>query len=140
MKITSIIVDSIGTLIDKIGNAIDKNVTSDDERLKAKKDLTNIILKYSTDITAAQERLLTAEMTGNTIQRIWRPIVMFVFTAIVVIASFVDVRLNEVPPEFWGLLKLGMGGYIIGRSSEKIVSNLSQNTEILKNRRKDRKK
>ena len=28
----------------------------------------------------------------------------------------------EIPPDMWGLLKLGLSGYIVGRSGEKMVT------------------
>jgi len=136
MKITKIVIDSVTSLIKNAGAAIDRNVTSKEERLKAKTDLTKLILDYSTNITNTQQQLLLTEMTGNTLQRIWRPILMFVFAGVVIVATFVDVKLNEVPTEFWSLLKLGMGGYILGRTTEKVVNNLSTNTELSIKKRK----
>ena len=37
----------------------------------------------------------------------------------------VDV-IMPIPPEMWGLLKIGMGGYIVGRSIEKGVKTWKQ--------------
>ena len=31
--------------------------------------------------------------------------------------------LLELPPDLWGLLKIGLGGYVVGRSAEKVASN-----------------
>ena len=28
----------------------------------------------------------------------------------------------EIPPDMWGLLKIGLGGYVVGRSAEKAVT------------------
>jgi hypothetical protein len=38
----SFLTDGASTLVDSIGNAIDKNITSDEERLKLRNELTNI--------------------------------------------------------------------------------------------------
>ena len=27
----------------------------------------------------------------------------------------------EIPPDMWGLLKIGLGGYVVGRSAEKVA-------------------
>jgi len=29
-----------------------------------------------------------------------------------------------LPPDLWDLLKIGLGGYIVGRSSEKVVKTI----------------
>jgi hypothetical protein len=58
----------------------------------------------------------------------WRPITMLVF--VVIIANnyilypylslfFTEAPILDIPPEMWELLKLGIGGYILGRSAEK---------------------
>jgi len=33
-----------------------------------------------------------------------------------------DAPMLEIPPDMWGLLKLGLSGYIVGRSGEKMVT------------------
>ncbi len=61
----------------------------------------------------------------------WRPITMLTFVAIIannyILAPYislfftVDVTL-DLPPDLWDLLKIGLGGYVVGRSVEKVVS------------------
>ncbi len=33
-----------------------------------------------------------------------------------------DAPVLEIPPDMWGLLKIGLGGYVVGRSGEKIAT------------------
>lgn len=65
----------------------------------------------------------------------WRPITMLVF--VVIIANnyilypylslfFTEAPILDIPPEMWELLKLGIGGYILGRSSEKLMKNYNE--------------
>lgn len=65
----------------------------------------------------------------------WRPITMLVF--VVIIANnyilypylslfFTEAPILDIPPEMWELLKLGIGGYIVGRTSEKLVKNYNE--------------
>lgn len=65
----------------------------------------------------------------------WRPITMLVF--VVIIANnyilypylslfFTEAPILDIPPEMWELLKLGIGGYILGRSSEKLMKNYKE--------------
>ena len=61
---------------------------------------------------------------------------MLIFVAIIannyIIAPYIQVLFGKqftvflpIPPDMWGLLKLGIGGYILGRSAEKISQNIN---------------
>ena len=60
----------------------------------------------------------------------WRPALMFVLTSILtlnyIILPVVNIITPIVPPtlptELWTLLTVTSGGYIVGRSGEKIVT------------------
>ena len=54
----------------------------------------------------------------------WRPLVMLIFTGLIVARMFGWTAGNVTPAEYmelWGLVKLGLGGYVVGRSVEKIA-------------------
>ena len=60
--------------------------------------------------------------------RNWRPIMMLSFVAIIVnnhmLAPYLQLFgapyiIMEIPENMWDLLKLGISGYIVGRSAEK---------------------
>ncbi|BCS87344.1 hypothetical protein PSDVSF_05860 [Pseudodesulfovibrio sediminis] len=79
---------------------------------------------------AAQVQVLVTEMSGNWLQRSWRPILMLVIVAIVANNYLVYPYLAlfwpeapelSLPPELWQLMKIGVGGYVVGRSAEKGV-------------------
>lgn len=38
-----------------------------------------------------------------------------------VVAPIFGTTQAEIPPDMWDLLKLGVGGYVVGRSTEKAV-------------------
>jgi hypothetical protein len=63
----------------------------------------------------------------------WRPITMLVFVFIIfnnyVLVPYAQAFGANIPtlnltPEMWELLKIGIGGYIIGRSAEKVADKL----------------
>lgn len=58
----------------------------------------------------------------------WRPILMLVFGALIV-ARFFGYTAPDISPqeyvELWSLLKLGIGGYVIGRSVEKVTPTIA---------------
>ena len=134
MKLLSSILDSSEKLVGSVGEAFDKNFTNKEEQIEVKVKLLNEVNKLVLETQKAQLELISLEATGNKLQRSWRPIVMLCFAGIVIYAFFVqpafftdavEVR-SELPEEFWDLLKIGMGGYIIGRSGEKIAKSVSE--------------
>lgn len=85
-------------------------------------DLESQLLKSKTD-------LIKTEMQGNWFQKSWRPVLMLMFGFIVIynywFAPTFGTPTTELPQDFWQLLKISIGGYVIGRSGEKIVPQLS---------------
>ena len=65
----------------------------------------------------------------------WRPITMLTFVFIIannyIIYPYLSLIFDEapmlqIPPDMWDLLKLGLGGYVVGRTVEKTVKSYSQ--------------
>lgn len=120
----------LDSIIGSIGGIIDKCVTSERERAKAKTLLGTTLLGHLDQIYDMQRQTLLAEMNGNWLQRSWRPIVMLCFAGIVVAGVFFDIPyLNDDSP-FWTLLQIGLGGYIVGRSAEKISSQIIKQKKL----------
>lgn len=136
-------------IIDSAGGLIDKITTSDEEKLNAKNELAEIVTKSMSSLQQAQKEIIAGEVSGNWQQRSWRPIIMLSFGFIVIYAYFIEpafINPNEaeqiaskISPKFWDLLEIGFGGYIIGRSAEKITGSLTKNSDISFFRKKDRK-
>lgn len=125
------IVDTVVGLIKPIGDIVDKFVTTDAEKAEAKRKLVEMQNGMLTQIIAYEQKQLTlqadivkAEAQGHSwLQRNWRPITMLTFLVLVVCDSFglLTFRLSQ---EAWALLKIGLGGYVIGRSAEKITPSI----------------
>ena len=64
------------------------------------------------------------EAQGNWLQKSWRPLVMLCFTFIILLGVFILIPLLDDNSEFWNLLEIGLGGYIIGRSVEKVTGKI----------------
>jgi len=110
----------------------DSLITTDDERLKWKATLEKIEndlkvegYKYDTALAEARSSIIIAEAQSQSwLARNWRPMIMLMFgTLIMLIATgLMDVEaLARVPEQLWRLLQIGIGGYIVGRSAEKII-------------------
>jgi len=72
---------------------------------------------------------IQAEATGESwLQRNWRPLTMVWFSALIGGYWFGYTPENlseEAILSLFGLIKLGLGGYVLGRSAEKITKELS---------------
>ena len=119
------------SLVDSIGNAFDKNFTNEEERIKAKTELLAMVNDFILKVAEVKAEVLKVELSGNWLQRSWRPIIMLSFGFIVIYRYFIaptfNLPLAELPTNFWDLLELGLGGYVIGRSAEKILQGSSIN-------------
>ena len=79
------------------------------------------ILDYEQSILEAQKEIIVAEAKGGSwMQRNWRPITMLTFLFLVVVDSFGFLPFR-LAAEAWTLLQIGLGGYVVGRSAEKVV-------------------
>lgn len=126
----------VSDLVGSIGKVIDNVSTTDAERLEAQRKLIEIernfqikMMEIDTEYAKAQAGVIETEMKSESwMARNWRPILMMVFTYIVlhrfVLAPVFSFPQVEIPTDLWELLKLGMGGYIIGRSAEKIAPSV----------------
>lgn len=122
----------ISGVVQPVTNLIDKLHTSEEEKLQARAalvglqvQLTEKMLDYEARLLEAQSSVIKAEATGRgVLQRNWRPITMLTFLALVVADTlgYTEFRLSE---QAWELLKIGLGGYVIGRSAEKIAPTIA---------------
>ena len=68
---------------------------------------------------------MQAEAQGQSwLQRTWRPITMLVFVALIVTRwlGWCAPNLGEAEAlKLWDIVQLGLGGYVIGRSAEKVL-------------------
>ena len=112
-----------------------------------KNELSEIVLNSLNQLHENQQSIIALEAKGNWLQRSWRPILMLSFGFIVIYAYFIEPAFidtqspisESLNDNFWGLLKIGMGGYIIGRSAEKISQTVTSNIDMPFMKKKDRK-
>lgn len=135
-----IVLDFISGIFKPATELIDELHTSEEEKLK----LRNSLVKLQNEVTMKQLELLgkqmdverelldvrskaiIAEAAGSSwLQRNWRPMTMVVFVVLIVLGVF-DYLPSELPKEFMSLVKIGLGGYVIGRSVEKAGPSIAK--------------
>jgi hypothetical protein len=133
-------INPFGKVIDSIGDAIDKNVTSDEERLTLKKEITALnnqitdkILEIELKRLEAQAAVLNTELKGESwLQRSWRPITMLCFVALIVSywMGYSPPNLTQEDRGFiFEIIQWGLGGYIVSRGVEKTAKNWKKKDE-----------
>lgn len=120
----------IQAIIGPVAGIVDKFVEDKDLKAKLNQELELEMLKKQDELTKiAADVVKTEAASEHWIVAAWRPILMLVITFIVAmhyaifpIANLFGVDLMiTLPPELWNLLTIGVGGYVVGRSGEKMV-------------------
>lgn len=139
----------LSTLFEPLGKAVDAVHTSQEERgqirlelAKAQIAMASGVLDYEARLAESKERIIVAEAEGRSwLQRNWRPTLMMTIACIIGWNYLVHPLLNwglvvarveaqpppilDLPSELWTLLQIGVGGYIVGRSAEKVTDTLA---------------
>lgn len=119
-------INFLGPLLDGVSKVIDKVVPDAGEAQRIKAELQVQVLNGHLKEIEAAAAVIQAEAKGESwLQRNWRPMLMCLFGVIIannyIIHPIAGGPMMPLPPEMWELLKLGIGGYVLGRSVEKGV-------------------
>lgn len=119
-------------VIGAVGDAADSLFTSDEERRKADRLLRKVEVRLQEKLLEVKQSLIEkrgaavkAEIQGESwLQRSWRPLTMLFFV-VVIGGHWFGLAGQNVDPDtvqnLYDLVQLGLGGYVIGRSAEKIA-------------------
>lgn len=117
-----------------IGKVIDRAIPDPAEAARLRGQMLDALHAEGLAALEAQSKLILAEAQGESwLQRNWRPILMLTIVAIVannyLLAPYLNALIGagavpvlELPERLWDLMTLGVGGYVAGRSAEKIVA------------------
>ena len=127
------ILKALAGLIPSIGRSIEKFVPDKDLRTQLSHEIEVLVMGIQSGLIQAKSSIIIAEAKGASwIQRSWRPITMLTFVFIIFnnyvlvpyAVAFTDgdtIPMLDIPPGMWSLLTVGIGGYIGGRSYEKVA-------------------
>lgn len=114
----------LSNLIGEIGAVVNTLSVSSKEKKQIEADLIAAVARQEEELRRSQAAIISAEAQGNWLQRSWRPLIMLVFAAIVLVGTFWNLPILDDTSRFWDLLEIGIGGYVIGRSAEKVADRL----------------
>ena len=123
----------IAAFLPIIGAVLDKIIPDKKAAAQAKLELLKAEqLGEMKEIEAGMAAVVAEANSEHSITATWRPIVMLIFAAVIANNYLVypylslfwtDAPSLALPPEMWNLLKIGLGGYVFGRSAEKFAKN-----------------
>ena len=120
--------DPLSAVIGIGGKILDKFVADKDLKETLKSQLALAAINGELKELEAQVTLIGLEAQGNWLQRSWRPLTMVWFSTLLGLYwfGFAPDYLVDNPDmmnNLFDLLKIGIGGYVVGRSVEKAAEN-----------------
>lgn len=121
--------DPLSAALEVGGKLIDRLWPDPTQRDQAKLQLLEMAQKGELAELSARAGIVQAEAaSSNWLASGWRPITMLTFTGLIVARwlgwSAPGISEAEVL-KLWDIVQLGLGGYVIGRSVEKIVPSIA---------------
>lgn len=124
------ILPALTGIIGQVVKSVFPNPEDELRRLEIENKLTIAMMEQSASLEKAAAEIVKAEAQGeSSLQRNWRPIMMLTFGGLIVARwlGFAAPNLNEAEYlKLWDIIELGIGGYVIGRSAEKIAPSVAQ--------------
>jgi hypothetical protein len=119
----------IPILAPMIGQVL-KNRFPDPEMAKRMEaDIMAEMWRNSHQLNAAAADIIKTEANSNHwLAAVWRPVVMLTFAALIVARwfGFAAPELSEAEYlKLWSIVEFGLGGYVVGRSVEKIAPSIA---------------
>jgi len=121
----------IGKVLETSLGIVDQLVPDKDLAAKIKAGIAQSVEDNAAKLDLAGTSIVKAEAAGESwLQRNWRPILMLTIVSIIfnnyVLAPYLSlftdkVAILDLPGGVWALLNVGGGGYVAGRSGEKIA-------------------
>jgi Holin of 3TMs, for gene-transfer release len=125
-----------GLMSGPITKALDAFVKDQELRRKLEADLQGKLTEHLGKSEELGQAVVLAEIKSEDwLTRNWRPVVMLTLMSFIVFVGLVlpamdfvfghpvmfNPRWNALPPQFWDFLSIGVGGYIGGRTLEKVA-------------------
>tara|TARA_R100000458_G_C8261465_1_gene236938 strand:- start:956 stop:1372 length:417 start_codon:yes stop_codon:yes gene_type:complete len=126
-----------------LGDVVKRVLPEDkDKRAEIEREINMALISNSAQIEQAAASVILAEAKSeHWITATWRPILMLTITAIVgwnfLLGALVELAVRlftgdaipltiPLPDELWNLLMIGVGGYVVGRSAEKVADKVKK--------------
>jgi hypothetical protein len=120
---------SLLALLPVIGNVLDRVLPNAQAASDAKIKMLELVQKGElTELSEKASIIREEAKSEHVLAATWRPVLMLTFGALIVARwlGFSAPGITEAEIlKLWDIVELGLGGYVIGRSAEKIVPTLA---------------
>lgn len=138
MGIISKITDALGgNLLEGVNEILGQFIDDPQEVAEAEqmimeeeRKIQEALLEYEAERMAQRSKTVRAEIhSDHWLASNWRPILMLTFGFIAVYAAIAPalgapgLAMDQIPNRAWNVMMVGIGGYVAGRSAEKIIPN-----------------
>ena len=115
----------LGSIGGQVAKSLFPDPSDETKRMEVEKSFAVETMKQAQAIEQAAADIVKAEaQSENWLASSWRPVTMLIFVALIVARWFGWAAPNLAEEEYiklWSIVELGLGGYVIGRSAEKIL-------------------
>jgi hypothetical protein len=112
-----------------LGQVIKSKFPDPAEQAKVEAEVTAQLWQNAHQLNAAAAEIIKTEaQSQHWLAAIWRPMVMLVFAGLIVARWFGWAAPNLSEAEYlklWSIVEFGLGGYVVGRSVEKIAPSIA---------------
>ena len=118
----------LGSIGGQIAKSIFPDPADDLKRQEVETEFQKQLVQHSADIEKAAASIINTEAASkHWLAANWRPLTMLVFVGLIV-ARWLGYSAEGMTEaeylEVYSLIKIGLGGYVVGRSAEKIVPKI----------------
>jgi hypothetical protein len=112
-----------------LGRVVGSLFPDPEQKAKAEAEMMKALLTHQAEIEGAAAKIIQTEAAStHWLAANWRPLTMITFVALVVARWFGWAAPNLTEAEYlklWSIVEFGLGGYVVGRSVEKIAPSIA---------------
>jgi len=112
-----------------IGKVVGNLFPDPTEKAKAEAEAMRQLLAHQSEIESAAAKIIQTEASStHWLAANWRPLTMLVFVGLIVARWFGWAAPGLQEAEYlklWSIVEFGLGGYVVGRSVEKIAPSIA---------------
>lgn len=112
-----------------LGKVVGNLFPDPEQQAKAQQEVMVQLMQHQQQIETAAASIIQAEAASqHWLAANWRPITMLTFLGLIVARWFGWAAPNLQPDEYiklWSIVEFGLGGYVVGRSVEKIAPSIA---------------
>lgn len=140
MNLITGVINSITGLFKPVADLVDNLHTSGEEKLVLRNAFAALqgkiierVIDFAEKLVDAQKAIITAEIQGSWLSANWRPILMLMIIGMIfnnyVMVPYMNAAFGwsvavDLPDKLSDMLTVGLGGYVGGRSLEKIIKTV----------------